>query len=749
MKEQMLQIYNHLQQWKEGDKALVFQNDMSRNGRVILSKVELTVKPKIKIAVCIPIYKRHEVTEYTLNKISEIKNDISSIIELIVIIAGSEGKKSKSIADKFNFTYIETENYPLNEKHNLLYEKAKEYNPDACIKTDSDTLLTKELFYWYYKLVNDCVDYAGVIDIYFQLKNKLCYFSGMNGNRSGEPHGVGRFLSKNILDKMNWRPFGDYPMNYGFDAVLTRNVNEFKPYTKTVYLYEIGANIVELKTRENLSCIKDFTFDNIEIKELNLGDVNKLLLDTDVSVKKDEYSVIIPTMWACHSTELLLKKMNECALVKEIILIDNAPNQNPNLNLSKLKVLTKGQNIFVNPAWNWGVSKATCEKIILLNDDVEIDDVNKYIKFISKSLKRRMVIGTSECGNDKAKLKLDKVITRNNGFGTSIALHKKDFNKVPNHFKIWVGDDIQFYNNNAYVMSGVNKSTQMSVTVKKLNCREVAKKEYIDFIENCDIKGNYQDINCSKKSMNNYLSIGLIYSGRVPLLLGDWMNKLIEDTKDFTVKPQLIVVNNSGKKLSLSEYEPYFSEIVILEGYKNATWENNTERLLQTSSLLIRCYNDILKVCNGDLVHFREDDIIPDHNAFDLLYQQILQGKTIVSGLYANRTLYTHFFRKEEQCNKLQQVEPIEVEFCPTGFVLFQREKAPTFEKNDKIRPHDWAWTERWRKELGQQVFTHPNATCRHYINEETYVFPTLKITPENNYMKVKAKMTSNKRYIW
>lgn len=252
-----------------------------------------------------------------------------------------------------------------------------------------------------------------------------------------------------------------------------------------------------------------------------------------------------------------------------------------------------------------------------------------------------------------------------------------------------------------------------------------------------------------KKSMNNYLSVGLIYSGRVPLLLSDWMNKLIEDTKDFTIKPQLIVVNNSGKELNLSIYESNFSEIIILEGYKNASWENNTERLLSTSLLLIKCYNDILEHCKGDLVHFREDDIIPDHNAFDLLYQQILQGKPIISGLYANRTLYTAFFRKEDKCNKLQEVEPIEVEFCPTGFVLFQREKAPTFEKNDKIRPHDWAWTERWRKELGQKVFTHPNATCRHYINEETYVFPTLKITPENNYMKVKAKMTSNKRYVW
>lgn len=302
----------------------------------------------------------------------------------------------------------------------------------------------------------------------------------------------------------------------------------------------------------------------------------------------------------------------------------------------------------------------------------------------------------------------------------------KNVQKIAEHLQKWkVGDKALVHQND-------NKTGELYLSLIELK----NKKEQSSLLS-------------VQKSMNHFLSIGLIYSGRVPLLLNDWMNKLIEDTKDFSIKPQLIVVNNSDNHLSLKGYESNFSEIIILEGYKNATWENNTERLLKTSSLLIKCYNDIMEHCKGDLVHFREDDIIPDHNAFDLLYQQILQGKPIISGLYANRTLYTSFFRKEDKCNKLQEVEPIEVEFCPTGFVLFEREKAPTFEKNDKIRPHDWAWTERWRKEQGQQVFTHPNATCRHYINEETYVFPTLVITPENNYTKVKPKMTSNKRYVW
>ena len=84
-------------------------------------------------------------------------------------------------------------------------------------------------------------------------------------------------------------------------------------------------------------------------------------------------SIIIPTMWIpslfCDAiTEYLLS-----SIIDEIIIIDNNPQSRPLLPTNeKLIVLTRNINIYVNPAWNWGVSVAKNENIILINDDIFI-----------------------------------------------------------------------------------------------------------------------------------------------------------------------------------------------------------------------------------------------------------------------------------------------------------------------------------------------------------------------------------------
>ena len=69
------------------------------------------------------------------------------------------------------------------------------------------------------------------------------------------------------------------------------------------------------------------------------------------------YTVIIPTMWV---NVTLLEKMiciyNQSNYINEIIIIDNNPIDKIKLDFKKVKILTKNKNIYVNPAWNWGVS---------------------------------------------------------------------------------------------------------------------------------------------------------------------------------------------------------------------------------------------------------------------------------------------------------------------------------------------------------------------------------------------------------
>lgn len=83
-------------------------------------------------------------------------------------------------------------------------------------------------------------------------------------------------------------------------------------------------------------------------------------------------SVIVPTMWKGREIIKMLPLLNDHPLVGEIILIDNDPSQKDQATceLSKVKYLTYGSNIFVTAAWNRGYETAVNDKLLIINDDV-------------------------------------------------------------------------------------------------------------------------------------------------------------------------------------------------------------------------------------------------------------------------------------------------------------------------------------------------------------------------------------------
>jgi hypothetical protein len=81
----MQQIYDRLMTWKPGNNALVFSNDLERNGKVILKEFQLSEVPKPKLAICMVFWKRPEITEYTFKYYQQLKEKIADRIELQLI----------------------------------------------------------------------------------------------------------------------------------------------------------------------------------------------------------------------------------------------------------------------------------------------------------------------------------------------------------------------------------------------------------------------------------------------------------------------------------------------------------------------------------------------------------------------------------------------------------------------------------------------------------------------------------------
>ena len=153
------------------------------------------------------------------------------------------------------------------------------------------------------------------------------------------------------------------------------------------------------------------------------------------------YSVVIPTMWKSSRTADLLKKYNDCNLVNEILIIDNDPSSCVDLsNIRKAKKIYSGENIYVNPSWNFGVRMSSCEKIIISNDDISFD-VDELLSFM---LDKSGVFGMHYSGiNSDKKVELDLIDGDciGSGWGCLIFLEKSQYKEIPNSLKVLYGDN--------------------------------------------------------------------------------------------------------------------------------------------------------------------------------------------------------------------------------------------------------------------------------------------------------------------
>jgi GT2 family glycosyltransferase len=186
-----------------------------------------------------------------------------------------------------------------------------------------------------------------------------------------------------------------------------------------------------------------------------------------------KYSIIIPTMWYSNYLKDMLTIYNRSNNIHEIILIDNNKHKRfEYIESPKIKLLEQEQNIYVNPAWNLGVSMAESDNIIIINDDILIDenDLEKLLIKVNETLKEKMVIGPHEYCFDNRCLNhevfIDNTIKKfTYGWGTFMIMKKESYVKIPEDILIFFGDNIQHNNNEPYRFNGVRINTPMSTTL--------------------------------------------------------------------------------------------------------------------------------------------------------------------------------------------------------------------------------------------------------------------------------------------
>ena len=204
----------------------------------------------------------------------------------------------------------------------------------------------------------------------------------------------------------------------------------------------------------------------------------------------DKYTIVIPTLFKSNRTEKLLTDLIECEYVDEIIIIDNRLPLSVDETNDKVRIVSKGENIYVNPAWNWGIELAKNNHIALLNDDINFDP-NIFGLINAEVFSEFGIIGMGE-GNYKNPIDeqrgpyIDKWQPGINdwGWGCMIMFHKSDWMNIPENIKIWYGDNFIKDVNRAPkgILRNFKVETEMSTTSDETQWDEVKKQDQINFI---------------------------------------------------------------------------------------------------------------------------------------------------------------------------------------------------------------------------------------------------------------------------
>ena len=209
---------------------------------------------KYKIAIITAVWKRPEVFAMFARNVHRLSKDF----DIVCCVAGSERSKSEAMVKDQGFDYVEWKNPPLGQKMNRAAMLAAKHNPDYCLMMGSDDLISPELLRNYLKHIED---YIYVTDGYFyDLESKRAlYWAGYNRNLNrGHALGAGRFMSRNLMDQLNWQPWLDDRLHNLLDTSMDKRLAQCK-YTKRALKCISHGLLVDVKSPENMTKFQRWT----------------------------------------------------------------------------------------------------------------------------------------------------------------------------------------------------------------------------------------------------------------------------------------------------------------------------------------------------------------------------------------------------------------------------------------------------------------------------------------------------------
>jgi hypothetical protein len=231
--------------------------------------------------------------------------------------------------------------------------------------------------------------------------------------------------------------------------IILHDTVSFRWVDEEIYSHasEILKNSKKIKSGL-FNAVKDFIFENPDwyIEKEYKNNNGLMILSKTTNLPK--ISAIVPTIWSDPDITInLLKSLQESKYISQIILIENKI-LDIDLNFSKLERHQQSENIFVNPAWNLGVSLSKNNKLLIINDDMHFDEnlIKISLPYITP---QNGMIGiktyNDEIIDKKDIIKINTPTFKFKYFASLFFIHKESYIEIPEEMRIFCGDHYLYY----------------------------------------------------------------------------------------------------------------------------------------------------------------------------------------------------------------------------------------------------------------------------------------------------------------
>lgn len=263
--------------------------------------LEFNKKKRFKLIFLTCTWGRPEITKIFLKNLKYIESKTKNLfdIELFVIDSDDTNRNVFSKNDS-KVKYFNFKNKPVSNKWNFGVNLLKNLDFDYVFFLGSDDILDEKLINVYYNKMLLNYDFIGITDMYFfNIKNNNLYYWGgysKNSKRYNETIGLGRCISKSLLNKLNYEPWTNN-INKGLDFSLQKKLNLIYNFKETkISLINEDCLACDIKSDLNITNINEY---DKQIKLINKDNkiYNKIinLLGFNVKNVNSKLTIIIPT----------------------------------------------------------------------------------------------------------------------------------------------------------------------------------------------------------------------------------------------------------------------------------------------------------------------------------------------------------------------------------------------------------------------------------------------------------------------